>query len=85
MESRWSSCWEECLRNVDGRKTGKHSRDRVGLLRFASPGWGPGLMQEKGSAARLPVLSRTTPGLFMGTDGMSRTHPSALRVQVGER
>lgn len=31
-----SSCWEGYLRNGDGRKTGKHSRDRVGLLRSAS-------------------------------------------------
>lgn len=26
----------------------------------------------------------TTPGLFVGTDGMPRTHPSGLRAQVGE-
>lgn len=83
MESRWSSCWEECPRNVDTRKPGKHGRGRAGLRRFASPWVGSGLMQEKSSAAHL--LSRTTPGLFTGTDGMPRTHPSALRVQVGER
>lgn len=37
----------------------------------------------KSGPACLTVLSTTTPGLFMGMDGMPRTHPSILRAQVG--
>lgn len=73
------------MKNIGKQQLGA----RVPLLRFtedsASPRVGSGLMGEGGSAACLTVLSTTTHGLFMGIDGMPRTHPSVLRAQVGER
>lgn len=88
MESRWRSFWDNCLRNGYVRKMQKQPLGaRAGLLRFtedgASPRLGSGLMGEGGSATCPTVLSPTTPGLFMGTDGTPRSHPQFSELKWG--
>lgn len=87
MESRWRSFWDNCLRNGYVRKMQKQPLGaRAGLLRFrgrCEPQ--VGVWSDGGRRLRhLPtVLSPTTPGLFMGTDGMPRSHPQFSELKWG--
>lgn len=78
---------EECLYGKDWETIGLGAR--VGMLRFtedsASPRagvWSVG----GGGLCYLPNSAlQHRPGLFMGPEGMPRTHPSVLTTQVGGR